>query len=157
MRESYNSLVTRALNNGVQELMPWNLQELLEEGHNPLLLDIREPYEFDAMHIRDSINVPRGILEAACDYDYEESVPELVTARDREIIVICRAGHRSVLAAETLRILGYGKVKSLKTGVRGWNDYEQPLVRSDGRAVSIDEGDDYFTIRLRPEQISPKS
>ena len=72
-----------------------------------LLLDIREPYEFDAMHIKDAINVPRGVLETACDYDYEETVPELVEAREREIILICRSGKRSVLAADVMQQMGY--------------------------------------------------
>ena len=101
-RESYNSLVKKALANGVRELMPWDLEELLETDAEPLLLDIREPGEFNAMHIPGSLNVPRGVLEAACDYDFDETEPDLVKAREREIIVICRSGNRSVLAAETL-------------------------------------------------------
>ena len=156
-RENYNSLVQAARERGVQELMPWDLQELLDDpaSESPLLLDIREPDEFSAMHIPGSVNVPRGILEAACDYDFEETEPELVEARKREVIVICRSGNRSVLAAETLGLLGYSRVKSLNTGVRGWNDYEQPMQDGSGLAVSTDDGDEYFTTRLRPEQKSP--
>ncbi|MCB1756025.1 MAG: rhodanese-like domain-containing protein [Gammaproteobacteria bacterium] len=154
-RESYNSLVKKALANGVRELMPWDLEELLETDAEPLLLDIREPGEFNAMHIPGSLNVPRGVLEAACDYDFDETEPDLVKAREREIIVICRSGNRSVLAAETLTLLGYKDVKSLKTGVRGWNDYEQPLVDGEGQSVSTEDGDEYFTTRLRPEQKTP--
>lgn len=153
--ETYNTLVQKARERGVKELMPWDLEESLEQGRKPLLLDIREPDEFSAMHIPGSINVPRGVLEAACDYDFDETEPQLVTARDRDIIVICRSGNRSVLAAETLGMLGYSKVKSLNTGVRGWNDYEQPLVDADGNPVPIEQGDEYFTTKLRPEQKSP--
>lgn len=154
-RESYNSLVKKALESGVGELMPWDLDELLETGAKPLLLDIREPYEFKSMHIAGSLNVPRGILEAACDYDFDETEPELVKARGREIIVICRSGNRSVLAALTLNQLGYSDVKSLKTGVKGWNDYQLPLVDGDAKPVSTEQGDEFFTTRLRPEQKSP--
>ena len=67
-----------------------------------LVLDIREPYEFDFMLIDGSHNVPRGVLESACVWDYEEIIPELVTAREREIVVVCRSGHRSLLAAKIL-------------------------------------------------------
>ena len=42
----------------VTEVMPWDLHEELEEGAAPLMLDIREPYEFDCMHIDGSHNVP---------------------------------------------------------------------------------------------------
>jgi rhodanese-related sulfurtransferase len=47
----------------VAEVFPWDLQEMRESRPDLLLLDVREPYEFDAMRIADSINVPRGILE----------------------------------------------------------------------------------------------
>lgn len=107
------------------------------------------------MHIEGSINVPRGILESACEWDYEETVPELVQAREREIVVVCRSGYRSVLAAHSMNVLGYTNVVSLKTGLRGWKDYEQPLVDDEGRPVDLDDADVYFTPRLRPEQRRP--
>jgi rhodanese-related sulfurtransferase len=119
-----------------------------------MVLDVREPYEFDAMHIEGSLNVPRGILETACEYDYEETVPELAASRNREIVIVCRSGNRSILAAWTMQQLGYNHVASLKTGLRGWNDYEQGLVDARGRQVEIDAADDYFMPRLRPEQHS---
>ncbi len=156
-RQNYNSLVAKALAAGVKELMPWDLEDKLATGETPLFLDIREPHEFNAAHIAGSLNVPRGVLEAACDYEYEETEVELVNARDREVIVICRSGNRSVLAAETLSLLGYNSVLSLKTGVRGWNDYEQGLVDKNNNAVDIDDADDLFTTKLRPEQITPKA
>jgi rhodanese-related sulfurtransferase len=103
----------------VAEIMPWDLDEELGEDAAPLVLDIREPYEFDCMHIDGSHNVPRGVLESACEWDYEETIPELVTAREREIVVVCRSGHRSLLAAKILMEMGYANVRSLKTGLRG--------------------------------------
>ncbi|MBB1126228.1 rhodanese-like domain-containing protein [Thiospirillum jenense] len=139
----------------VREIMPWDLEERLQINPNILLLDVREPPEFAAMHIPNSINVPRGILESACEWDYEETLPELVTAREREVVVICRSGHRSILAAHSLQVLGYTDVVSLKTGVRGWKDYEQPLIDGNEQAVDLDRADEYFTPQLRPEQRRP--
>lgn len=136
----------------VKEILPWDLSEWFEEGGSPMLLDVREPYEFARMRIAGSLNVPRGILEVACEYGYEDTVPELAAAREREIVVICRSGLRSVLAAHTLQILGYRQVTSLKTGLRGWNDYEQPLVDGTGQPVDADEADEYLSPRLTPEQ-----
>lgn len=152
--KSFTKLVEETLEN-VNELLPWDLEEKLAQESKPLLLDIREPYEFEAMHIEGSLNVPRGILEAACDYGYEDTVPELVKARDEEIIVICRSGNRSVLAAHTMQLMGYQNVVSLKTGLRGWSDYEQPLVNAQGERVSQDECDDYFESRVSPVQLAP--
>lgn len=137
----------------VPELMPWELRARLDREADLLLLDVREPYEFAAMHIVGALNVPRGVLESACEFGYEETVPELVTARDREIVVLCRSGFRSVLSAHTMQQMGYKKVSSLKTGLRGWNDYEQPLVDADNKPVSIEQADEYFRPKVRPEQM----
>jgi len=139
----------------IKEIMPWDLEERLAQNDALVIVDVREPDEFAAMHIAGSLNVPRGILESACEWDYEETVPELVQARDREIVVVCRSGYRSVLAAHSMQVLGYGKVASLQTGLRGWKDYEQPLVDADERGVDLDDADVYFTPKLRPEQRRP--
>ena len=139
----------------VTEIMPWDLEERLESDVVPLLLDVREPSEFDAMHIQGAINVPRGVLESACEYDYDETEPVLVESREKEIVVICRSGHRSVLAAFTLQQLGFQQVVSLKTGMRGWNDYEQPMVNKAGEPVDIETADDFFETKLRDDQINP--
>jgi rhodanese-related sulfurtransferase len=140
----------------VKEIMPWDLEERLQENPDLLIVDVREPNEFDAMHIPGSLNVPRGILESACEWDYEETEPELVRAREREIVVVCRSGYRSVLAAHSMQVLGYENVVSLQTGLRGWNDYEQTLENASGETVELEEGDDYFTTKLRPDQMRPK-
>ena len=76
--------------------------------------------------------------------------------RDREIVIICRSGNRSVLAAVTMQMMGYNRVASLKTGLRGWNDYELELVDAAGITVNIDQADEYFTTHLRPDQMSPR-
>lgn len=141
----------------IKEIMPWDLVDRIKENPDLLLLDVREPYEFDSMHIQGSMNVPRGILESACEWDYEETEPELVNARKREIIVICRSGHRSVLAAHSMQVLGYENVVSLRTGLRGWNDYEEPMENSRGERVDEDDADEYFMARLRPDQMKPKA
>jgi rhodanese-related sulfurtransferase len=107
------------------------------------------------MHIPGSINVPRGILESACEWDYEETVPELVRGREREIVAVCRSGYRSVLAAHVMQVLGFRDVVSLQTGLRGWKDYEKPLEDVDDREVDLDDADVYFTPRLRPDQMRP--
>ncbi len=112
----------------VRELFPWDVEERKEANDKLLLLDIREECEYAACHVQHSMLIPRGILETACEEEYEDSVPELIESRDREIIVICRSGNRSILAAQTMQWMGYQNVTSLKTGLRGWNDYELPLV-----------------------------
>jgi rhodanese-related sulfurtransferase len=154
--KSFTDLVTEVLAN-VTEEFPWDIEAKLNDSKPPLLiLDIREADEYSAMHIEDSLHVPRGILESACEYNYEETVRELVEARDRPVVVACRSGNRSALAAYTMQLMGYRQVSSLKTGLRGWNDYELPLVDATGKKVPVDVADEFFTTRLRPDQRSPE-
>ena len=153
--KTYSQLIEECLDT-VEEVFPWDLEEELQSDKKPLLLDIREPEEFNAMHVKDSMNVPRGILEQSCEWEFEETIPELVQARDKPIIVICRSGNRSVLAAYTMQQMGYENVKSLKTGLKGWTDYEQPLVDNNNQEIDIDDADEYFASKVKPEQMRPK-
>jgi 3-mercaptopyruvate sulfurtransferase SseA len=61
------------------------------------------------------------------------------------------------MAAYIMQQLGYQNVRSLKTGLRGWNDAEQELYDNKGRPVDVDETETYFTPHLRPEQLKPKN
>lgn len=140
----------------IEEILPWDLKARLEQDKPLFLLDIREPYEYEAFHIKNSLNVPRGVLECACEYDYEDTVPELAAARNEEIILICRSGNRSALAAYTLQLMGFKNVKSLKLGLKGWNDYEQPLQDIHGNPVETDTADAILYAALRLEQKTPK-
>jgi rhodanese-related sulfurtransferase len=151
----YDDLVNEALTR-VKETTPWDLGRRYKAGDVPLLLYIRESAEFDAMRIPGSINVPRGILEQSCEWDYDETVPDLVRGRDREIVVICRSGKRSVLAADVMQQMGFRNVVSLKLGIRGWNDAELPMEDAGGNVVDADAGDELLASRIKPEQHKPK-
>ncbi len=152
----YDDLVAEALAR-VKEIMPWDLSRSLAAGNKPLLLDVREPVEFAMLRITGSINVPRGVLEQSCEWDYDETIPLLAAGREQEIVVICRSGKRSVLAADVMQKLGYTNVVSLKTGVRGWNDFEQPLVDAEGNTVDSNSAEEQLAPCLRPEQRKPKA
>jgi rhodanese-related sulfurtransferase len=151
----FTDLVSECLSK-ISEKFPWDIAEMPDTAPPPLIIDVREPAEFEAMRIDGSLNVPRGILESACDYGYEETIPELARAREREIVIVCRSGNRSALAAFTMQVMGYRHVVSMKTGLRGWNDYELPLVDNAGKTVPVDRADDFFTTKLKPEQLGPQ-
>lgn len=152
--KSYADLLADARQR-VREVMPWELSRELAGGSAPLLLDVREPAEFALARIPGSINVPRGVLEQACEWDYDETVPKLASGRALSIVVVCRSGHRSVLAADVLQEMGFSDVVSLKTGVRGWNDFEQPMVDEHGRLVSGDSAEQLLAPRVLPQQRRP--
>jgi rhodanese-related sulfurtransferase len=151
----YEDLLADALQR-VGEIQPWDLTKQLGRDEPPLLLDVREPAEFALAQIPGSLNVPRGVLEQACEWDYEETVPELAVRKERPIVIVCRSGNRSILAADVMQQLGFTDVVSLKTGVRGWNDFEQPLVDGEGHAVDADEGERRLVPHVRPPQRRPR-
>ncbi|MDP2324113.1 MAG: rhodanese-like domain-containing protein [Gammaproteobacteria bacterium] len=67
-----------------------------------LLVDVRTPQEFSAGHVEGAINIPHT--------DVESRASEFGENKDREIVLYCRSGHRSGLAQESLKALGYTKV-----------------------------------------------
>jgi len=153
--KTYSELL-KDCESSVDEVFPWDLDEKLKNSEQLFLLDVREPAEFEAMHIGGSVNVPRGVLETTCEWGFDETNPELVQARNKEVIVICRSGNRSLLAARTMQLMGYQKVVSLKTGLRGWNDYELPLQDTNGEKVDEDFADEFFASKVSKEQMGPK-
>jgi len=152
--KTFRSLIDDVLPN-IKEIFPWDLDEKLNNEQDILLIDITEPVEFGTVHIKNSINVPRGVLESSCDWGYEDTVPALASARDKEVIVICRSGNRSALAAFTMQLMGFTNVTSLKTGLRGWFDYELALYNEFEQEVDEDDADAYFSKTPSPEQMEP--
>jgi rhodanese-related sulfurtransferase len=151
--KGYDELVREAAGR-IREILPWDLAKLID-SKDVFLLDVREPSEFCRFHIPGSVNVPRGVLEQACEWDYEETVPSLAQRREMEIVVICRSGKRSLLAAERMMEMGFSNVSSLMTGVKGWNDFEQLLVDNEGNPVDTDSADEMLIPKLRPDQRRP--
>ena len=155
MAKTFTQLIDEA-RTAVPEIFPWDLDAWLAAGRDVLLLDVREPFEYDVMKVKGSLTVPRGVLETAVEWGFEETVPELVQARERDVVVMCRSGNRSLLAGKLLQDMGFQKVHSLQTGLRGWNDNEQALIKANGAVVDIEEGDAFFEPKVRDEQLGPK-
>ena len=106
----------------VKELFPWDVTERMEKNPDALVLDIREECEYIAYHIEHSMLIPRGILETACEEEYEDSVPEIIEARDREVIVVCRSGNRSGMAQQLMQSAGFSNVRNLIGGMLHWQE-----------------------------------
>ena len=96
----------------IRETDPAGAEALLAEGH--LLLDVREPDEYEQGAIPDSLHIPRGNLESG--------IENRVTDRDQPIVVMCAGGVRSAFAADTLAQLGYTDVVSMDGGFNRWKD-----------------------------------
>jgi rhodanese-related sulfurtransferase len=155
LAKSYQQLASEAAAR-VREIMPWELDALRARRPDLLILDVRERGEFAAARIADSLNVPRGILEAAAEWDQNETEPALVEARERPVCIVCRSGYRSAFAALALEALGYRDVCSLRLGIKGWNDNDLPVVDEAGAKIDGDIAMDLINPPLRPDQLDPR-
>lgn len=85
------------------------------------LIDVREPSEHNHGYIPGSVNIPRGTLEfKIANVDFWESTGFYFPESSEEFILYCKKGSRSILAAETLKKLGYKNVKIVEEGWKKW-------------------------------------
>jgi rhodanese-related sulfurtransferase len=82
----------------------------------PLLLDVREPIEYQFCHLDKSILIPMNTVP--------QRLAELDT--DAEIVCICHHGARSLQVAAFLESNGFAKVTNLSGGVHAWSQQVDP-------------------------------
>ncbi len=92
----------------------------LIEEKKPLILDVRTPNEFYKGRIEGAMLLPLQQLE--------ERISELAGYKDREILVYCRSGNRSIVASQILINHGFGKLYHLRPGIVGWEKEGRKLV-----------------------------
>ena len=99
-------------------ITPIELVSRLDQKEKPLVIDVREPYEWEICHITNAILIPqKEIPKKICQIN-----------KSREIILYCRTGIRSLQALKTLRDLGFTNVKSLQGGINRWADMVDPSI-----------------------------
>ena len=105
----------------IPEITVAQAKEEMEQGQVGLLLDVREPAEWEKGHIPEAVLAPRGMLEWYADPTTPYAKAELTTNKDARIIVACASGGRSLLAAQTLKQMGYADVVSMAGGFNEWS------------------------------------
>jgi rhodanese-related sulfurtransferase len=118
MTKTLNDLIREARSR-VREIDADTAAEMMDR-QGVLMLDVREPYEFERSHIPAAVLVPRGTLEGAADPNNPHRIEALYTARGRTIIVVCETGARSAMAADTLQQMGFEDVYNLAGGLKLW-------------------------------------
>jgi adenylyltransferase/sulfurtransferase len=94
------------------------LKAKLDRHDDFVLLDVREPHEFQICRIPGSVLIPLG--------DLPKRVNELDSSA--EIVAHCKMGGRSAKAVEFLRQAGFRKVRNMKGGILAWSDKVDPSV-----------------------------
>lgn len=91
-------------------IQPQSLKRLIDNGHDIVLLDVREAWEYEIVHIKGAKQIPLGELlqQSSLLNPYAE------------IVVYCHKGMRSLDAAHLLQQLGFKRVKSLVGGIDRW-------------------------------------
>jgi adenylyltransferase/sulfurtransferase len=100
----------------VRDVTPLELKTEIEEGGHVVLLDVREPFEFNICHLQGAKLVPLGSLP--------ERLGELDSAS--ETVVCCHTGKRSAKAVEMLTAAGFSRVRNLRGGVKAWAEEVDP-------------------------------
>lgn len=109
---------------GLSRLGPRELRRRLDAGWKPLLIDVRTQREYRWFHIPGAINAPFGSAEL-------DTALELHARADQSpppVVFICMTGHRSPLAAWSLRRTGLGQVHDLAGGMLAWKFIGGPTV-----------------------------
>ena len=112
------------------EIKEISVDELAARAAPAVLIDVREPYEYEEGRIPGARNIPRGRLE----FDLlKHPELELIGKVDppslgaTEIVLYCRSGGRGALAAQSLQSMGFTNVKSVAGGYLAWLEAGEPI------------------------------
>jgi rhodanese-related sulfurtransferase len=103
----------------VKEITIEQARERLARNSQAVLMDVREDSEWEKDHAAEAVHLGKGILER----DLEQTVPD----QNREIIMYCGGGYRSVLTAQVAQKMGYRNVYSLMGGYKGLVQAKWPM------------------------------
>lgn len=92
----------------------------INEDQNIMLIDVRKREEFKEEHIKNARNIP---LE-----QIEKNIGKL--PRDKEILIYCQHGARSIRAIRQLEVAGYTKLYHVHQGLRGWKNMGHPTIKA---------------------------
>jgi molybdopterin/thiamine biosynthesis adenylyltransferase/rhodanese-related sulfurtransferase len=108
----------------IEEVDPASARREFEED-GALLIDVREPHEWDEAHIEGAKLVPMNAIA--------ERIDELAPDRGERVLIHCHVGNRSARAADTLASeLGYENVASVAGGIEAWREDGLPVVEAEG-------------------------
>ena len=103
----------------VRECTVGDVKARLDRGERFHFVDVREDDEFAQDHAAGAVHLGKGVIER----DIETAIPN----RQEPIVLYCGGGYRSVLAADSLRQMGYTNLISMDGGIKAWRDAGYPI------------------------------
>ena len=111
----------------VPEISAAEAKSKLDRREVDLIVDVREPKEWDSGHIPGALHAPRGMIEWYADPTYANHKAQLAEAREKNVVIHCATGGRSLLAAQSLQRLGFKNVSSMAGGFNDWSAKGLPV------------------------------
>ena len=99
------------MENSYEQITPAEAKEIMDTQDGYIILDVRTQEEYDEAHIDGAILIP--------DYEITDRAESVLKDKDQLILVYCRSGRRSKLAASDLASLGYTNIKEFG-GIIDW-------------------------------------
>jgi molybdopterin/thiamine biosynthesis adenylyltransferase/rhodanese-related sulfurtransferase len=127
-------------NTQIEEIEPFEAAEELERG-GVVLVDTREPHEYQEAHLENGRLVPPGLLA--------DEIAAAAPDRSARTILYCRSGNRSAKAAAQLQEMGYENVASMAGGILAWQEQGLPVVAAQG--MTPEQRERYSRHTLLPE------
>ncbi|HXS47059.1 MAG TPA: molybdopterin-synthase adenylyltransferase MoeB [Solirubrobacterales bacterium] len=124
----------------IEEIEPFEASQEIEGG-DVVLVDTREPHEYQEAHLEGGKLVPPGLLG--------DEIATAAPNKSARTILYCRSGNRSYKAAEQLQALGYEDVASMAGGILAWQEQGLPVVAASG--MTAEQRDRYSRHTLLPE------
>lgn len=112
------SLFDQLFGSSIPQTEPAEVREFIRQNPRPVILDVRQPYEYQSGYIQGAKLIPLGELPAKMD-----QLPH-----NREIICVCQSGSRSSTAARHLMSAGF-KVRNMQGGMNLWLQAGLPIQR----------------------------
>ncbi len=94
-------------------------KEMMERDPDVRVADVREEQEFATGHVENAVNLPLTALIDVPPEEGEAFADAVLPGKDAPVLVYCRTGRRSVMAAEALVRFGYTRVLDMG-GLEGW-------------------------------------
>jgi sulfur-carrier protein adenylyltransferase/sulfurtransferase len=124
----------------IEEIEPFEAAQEIEGG-DVVLIDTREPHEYQEAHLENGKLVPPGLLVD----EIESAAPD----KSARTILYCRTGNRSYIAAEQMKVLGYEDLASMAGGIVRWQEQGLPVVAAQG--MTAEQRERYSRHTLLPE------
>ena len=113
----------------ITEVTPQQVKSDMDAGKQVILLDVRDPVEYEVGHLPRAVNVSRGLLEF--------KIGTVIPDRNANIVLYCRTDARSALATARMQEMGYTNVRNMAGAFKAWGEAGYPIYNMHGEFTMV--------------------